>query len=112
MLLMSYTNISPSFILILSSIQEKQKKYFLIHSNIDVDAINFEFWIHKKNNFNILKRNIFPSNKNFHLLNIKILLLWKKSFGNLYDNHSNFGFIYHLIYFLTKVFFMLFSTMA
>ena len=79
MLLMSYTNISPSFILILSSIQEKQI-FFLICSNIHVDAINFEVSIHKKNNLNILKRNIFPSNKNFHLLSIKDFIIVEKIF--------------------------------
>ena len=43
MLLMSYTNISPSFNLILSSIHKKQEKnYFLIPGNIHDDAINFE----------------------------------------------------------------------
>ena len=40
---MSYTNISPSFNLILSSIHKKQeKKNFLKPGNIHDDAINFE----------------------------------------------------------------------
>ena len=45
-----------------------------------VDAINFEVSIHKKNNLNILKRNIFPSNKNFHLLSIKDFIIVEKIF--------------------------------
>ena len=44
MLFISYANISPSFILILSSTQEKQqkKKHFLICNNVYDDIINFE----------------------------------------------------------------------
>ena len=43
MLFVSYTNVPPSFILIVNSIQEKQQKiYFLIHSNAYDDAIYFE----------------------------------------------------------------------
>ena len=43
MLFLSYTNISPSFILILNSIQEKeQKTYVLICNNVYDDIINFE----------------------------------------------------------------------
>ena len=60
MLLMSYTNISASFTLILISIQEKQKKCFLICSNIHIGAINFEVWIYKKHkNLNIFKKKYF-----------------------------------------------------
>ena len=42
MFFISYTNISPRFILILNTIQEKQQKiYFLICSNVYDDVINF-----------------------------------------------------------------------
>ena len=43
MLLISYTNISPSLIVIFSTIQEKQQKtYFLMYSNVYDDVINFD----------------------------------------------------------------------
>ena len=34
----------------------------------------------KENDLNILKRNVFPSNKNFHLLNIKDFIIVEKIF--------------------------------
>lgn len=52
----SYNNISPSFIVTFKSIQEKQKKHFLIYNNLYDDAMNFEVWIDEKHkNPNILK---------------------------------------------------------
>ena len=43
MLVVSYTNISPSLILILIRIQEEQSKiYFLIGNNVYDDITNFE----------------------------------------------------------------------
>ena len=50
MLFISYSNISPSFILILNSIQEKKSKtYFLICSNVYDDVINFKICGFRKN---------------------------------------------------------------
>ena len=61
MLLITYSSISSSFMLIRSSIQEKQKKNFLICSNIHVDAINFEVceFIKKHKNVNIFKNKYY-----------------------------------------------------
>ena len=45
MFVVSYTNISSSFILILDKILETQEKiYFLIYSNVHDDVTNFEVW--------------------------------------------------------------------
>ena len=73
MLLISYTNISPSFILILNSIQENKKRYFLIYSNVYDETTIFEVWIHEKcKNLNILRKNaIFSLKKKFYPLDIK-----------------------------------------
>ena len=42
MLVVSYTNISPSFISILNRIEGKQKMYFPIFSNVNDGVTNFE----------------------------------------------------------------------
>ena len=61
MLSITYSSISSSFMLIRSSIQEKQQKHFLICSNIYVDAINFEVcgFIEKHKNLNVFKNKYY-----------------------------------------------------
>ena len=82
MFVVSYTNISPSFILILNKILETQEKiYFLIYSNVHDDVTNLKFgnsWQRQKSDFNKNNMHFFPLVKVIHQLHLKSHIIAKQ----------------------------------